>query len=519
MGSRPRGSLRWGGSLTRLGFLLDSDSCIGCHACTVACKSEHDVPLGVNRTWVKYIETGEFPNVSRHFSVMRCNQCEDAPCMEICPTSALFRADNGVVDFDDSRCIGCKGCMNACPYDAIYINPETNTANKCNFCNHRVEVGLEPACVVVCPTHAIGVVDFEDADNEAHKIIARDDVAVRSPEQGTNPQVFYRGADQASLDPLRTAIRPDGLIWADVTPGHPTPPVGDDGGVVARTTYTTPHDRTWAGKVSSYLVTKAIAAGVMLVSALLVPLGHSTEQASVGVVPPMIAGVFLAITGGLLVADLKQPKRFFYIITMGNSRSWLVRGTYVLAAFSVGLALWWVAGLADADAMLRVLAIPVALLAASTAGYTAFLLAQCEGRDLWQGPLLLPMLLAQAAAAGGATYLVMDLFMDLVEVTAVRWVTLGGVAAMMAIVLIELTGSHSRHVEMALHTMTKGEHRSRFWIGVIMGMVIPLATLTVVLGTDMENPVLAALAGLAVGAGMWFYEDSYVRAGQSVPLS
>ncbi|MEL7158065.1 MAG: 4Fe-4S dicluster domain-containing protein, partial [Actinomycetota bacterium] len=125
--------------MTRLGFLLDSDSCIGCHACTVACKSEHDVPLGVNRTWVKYIETGSFPNVSRHFSVMRCNQCDDAPCMTICPTNALYRADNGVVDFNDDNCIGCKGCMNACPYDAIYINPETNTAHKCNFCNHRIE--------------------------------------------------------------------------------------------------------------------------------------------------------------------------------------------------------------------------------------------------------------------------------------------------------------------------------------------------------------------------------------------
>ena len=89
------------GGVTRLGFLLDSDSCIGCHACTVACKSEHDVPLGVNRTWVKYIETGTFPDVARKFSVMRCNQCDDAPCMAICPTSALYRADNGVVDFQD----------------------------------------------------------------------------------------------------------------------------------------------------------------------------------------------------------------------------------------------------------------------------------------------------------------------------------------------------------------------------------------------------------------------------------
>ncbi len=72
-------------SMTRMGFLLDSDNCIGCHACTVACKSEHDVPLGVNRTWVKYIETGTFPDVARKFNVMRCNQCDDAPCMDDLP--------------------------------------------------------------------------------------------------------------------------------------------------------------------------------------------------------------------------------------------------------------------------------------------------------------------------------------------------------------------------------------------------------------------------------------------------
>jgi len=505
--------------MTRLGFLLDSDSCIGCHACTVACKSEHDVPLGVNRTWLKYIETGSFPDTSRHFSVMRCNHCDDAPCMTICPTSALFRADNGVVDFDDGICIGCKGCMNACPYDAIYINPETNTANKCNFCNHRVEVGLEPSCVVVCPTHAIKVVDFDDPDSEARRIIGREDVAVRSPEQGTNPKVYYRGAHQAALDPLRSAIPSDGLIWADTTPSHSTPPISDDRGVVARTTYTTAHHMTWKAKVSGYLVTKAIAAGVMLVAALMVLLGHAGEQAAVGVVPPMIAGGFLAVTGALLVADLKQPRRFHYLLTKGNRSSWLVKGAYVLSAYALGLGLWWLGGIGGADGLITWLAVPVAILAAATAGYTAFLFAQCEGRDLWQSELVLPMLLAQAVSAGGSSYLLLDLVMEVPEVTAVRWATLGGLAAMALVLAIELTGRHTRHVEMALHSLTKGAYRSRFLTGVVLGMVAPAAVLIVALATGATNPVLPALGGLAVLAGMWSYEDGYIRAGQSVPLS
>ncbi len=503
--------------MTRLGFLLDSDSCIGCHACTVACKSEHDVPLGVNRTWVKYIETGSFPNVSRHFSVMRCNQCEDAPCMSICPTNALFRADNGVVDFNDDNCIGCKGCMNACPYDALYINPETNTANKCNFCNHRIEQNLEPSCVVVCPTHAIKVLDLDDPLNEATKIVARDDVAVRAPEQGTNPKVYYRGADQASLNPLRTAIANDGLIWADTTPAHPTVPA-DAHGVVARTTYTTAHQMTWKEKVSGYLVTKAVAAGVMLVAALLVLMGHSGEQAAVGVVPPMVAGVFLAITGVLLVTDLKQPGRFHYLITRGSWESWLVKGAYILGAFALVLAAWWVAGLGDMHRTIEVLAIPAAVLAAGTAGYTAFLFGQCEGRDLWQSPLLLPTLLAQAVTAGGAAYSIMDLFMDVPEPTAVRWALLGGALATALLIALEITSSGTPHVEAAVHQMTKGAYRTKFLVGVILGLLIPAALIIISLAVDADA-ALPAVAGLAALVGMWAYEDSFVRAGQSVPLS
>jgi Fe-S-cluster-containing dehydrogenase component len=149
----------------RLGFLLNQETCIGCHACTVACKSEHGVPVGAFRTWVKHIERGTFPDVRRHFSVMRCNHCDDAPCMEICPTKALFRRKDGVVDFDRDACIGCKSCLQACPYDALYIDPESNTAAKCNFCAHRLDAGLEPACVIVCPVQAIGVGDLDDPNS------------------------------------------------------------------------------------------------------------------------------------------------------------------------------------------------------------------------------------------------------------------------------------------------------------------------------------------------------------------
>ena len=504
--------------MTRLGFLLDSDSCIGCHACTVACKSEHDVPLGVNRTWVKYIETGNFPDVNRHFSVMRCNHCDDAPCITICPTGALFRAANGVVDFDDSNCIGCKGCMNACPYDAIYINPATNTANKCNFCNHRIEQGLEPSCVVVCPTHAIKVADLDDPNDATTRLIARSDTAVRAPEQQTLPKVYYLGADQASLDPLRTAIAADGMIWADTTPEHPTAEP-DGHGVVARTTYTTSHQMTWKAKVSSYLVTKAIAAGVMVVAALLALLGHSGSQAAVGVVPPLVAGFFLAVTGVLLVWDLKRPERFYYLLTRSNRRSWLVKGAWVLGAFAAVCGAWFAAGVAGSPGAVQALAVPAMLLAAATAGYTAFLFGQCEGRDLWQTPLLLPTLLAQASVAGGAAYAVADLAMEVPEPAVARWMMLGGIGACALLIAAEVVSRGTAHIEAAVAAMTRGRYARRFWVGgVIVGLVLP-GTATAAALVAGTGAALPALAGLAAVCGMWFYEDSFVRAGQSVPLS
>ena len=511
--------------VTKLGFLLDSDNCIGCHACTVACKSEHDVPLGVNRTWVKYIETGEFPDVARKFNVMRCNQCEDAPCMTICPTSALFRSDNGVVDFQDDDCIGCKSCMNACPYDALYINPETNTAHKCNMCNHRLEQDLEPSCQIVCPTEAIIIGDLDDPTSKISQMISRNDVAVRAPEQNTKPKVFYKGADQAALDPTRTAIANDGMIWADTTNEHPSVPVTigkkptDMDGVVARTAYTTKHTPTWGQMVSGYLVTKAIAGGTMLIAALMVLLGHADEQWPVGIIAPVIGLVFLAITGALLVFDLKQPGRFYYLLTKGNWSSWLVKGAYVLMAFALVSVVWFIAGVLQAEGLLEILAIPAAITGLATAGYTAFLFAQCEGRDLWQTPLLLPMLLARAVTAGAATWLIVNLFFSVPSVDAVYWSLIGGVVAVMALSWMETVSHGSRHVEIAVHNMVKGEHGSLFWGGLIMGCLIPFILAVVAVASSSDLTVLGALAGLLALVGMFLSETAFVRAGQSVPLS
>ena len=184
------------------GFAIDLRKCIGCHACTIACKAEHDIPVGVNRCWVKTVEKGTFPDTRRFFLPVLCNQCDDAPCMTICPTNALFKRPDGIVDLHGDSCIGCRACMVACPYDQLFIDPNTHTAEKCNFCANRVEKNLQPSCVIVCPTECRVFGDLDDPQSELSKLIRNEPTMVRKPEKNTGAKVFYIGAEDAAIEPL-----------------------------------------------------------------------------------------------------------------------------------------------------------------------------------------------------------------------------------------------------------------------------------------------------------------------------
>ena len=282
----------------RWGFVLDQDACIGCHACTVACKAENDVPLGAFRTWVKWIEHGQFPDTQRSAAVLRCNHCEDAPCITICPTIALHKREDGIVDLDADRCIGCASCLQACPYDAIYIDPREGTAAKCHFCAHRLEVDLAPACVSVCPEQAINVVDL-DAEGIRQELSARG-ATVRKADRGTKPQTFYLGADPLALDPLAV----DGtrtLSHAEVPDPMPAP-----GNTQARAVYDVPRVRQWGGRIAAYMVTKAIASGALLAAAI-APWSDKLNSVAMG----WTSILFTVLTILLLIGDLHQPRRFF----------------------------------------------------------------------------------------------------------------------------------------------------------------------------------------------------------------
>jgi len=219
--SRP---LRWA-------FLVDTYKCIGCGYCVKACKLENEIPFeaDVSRTWVeRYVVTkegevfadapkearygfitsrvdlgmGKFKDIPQDridkafFVPKLCNQCDKPPCVQVCPVGATYQAADGVVLVDRTWCIGCGYCIMACPYGMRFFHPQFHVAEKCNFCYHRINKGMRPACVLACPEGARRIGNIKDPDDPVAKVIMTQRVTIHKPEYGTNPQVYYIGLSE-----------------------------------------------------------------------------------------------------------------------------------------------------------------------------------------------------------------------------------------------------------------------------------------------------------------------------------
>jgi tetrathionate reductase subunit B len=218
-------------SKVRWVFLVDTYKCVGCGLCVKACKLENETPYdsSVTRTWVeRYVITkdgnfhadtpkgardgfttskidlneGKFQDIKNediekaYFVPKLCNQCENPPCVQVCPVGATYQTPDGVVLVDRTWCIGCGYCIMGCPYGVRFFHPVYHTAEKCNFCYHRINKGLKTACVQACPFGARQIGNIKDPNDPVTKIIMTERVGVLKEEYGTKPQVFYIGLDK-----------------------------------------------------------------------------------------------------------------------------------------------------------------------------------------------------------------------------------------------------------------------------------------------------------------------------------
>ena len=198
--------------MSKYGMIVDIQKCIGCNACTIACKVEHNTPNDMHYTQVLEHEVGVFPNSKRNFLPALCNHCEIPPCVPVCPTKASYTREDGIVLIDHDRCIGCGACILACPYDqrskvedertvfhdgtTIFTNnanaaPPKGVATKCDFCYHRVDRGDVPACVETCPTSARIFGEWDGGEKPLRELAAKYNAKGLLPEKGTEPNVLY----------------------------------------------------------------------------------------------------------------------------------------------------------------------------------------------------------------------------------------------------------------------------------------------------------------------------------------
>lgn len=247
--------------MARLGMVIDLKRCIGCNACTIACKQEKGTPEGVNFARVITREMGSYPNTKRTYLPQLCNHCSQAACETACPTGATYTREDGIVMVDSDACIGCRACAVACPYghrhflennalsasynqngdltpyqEKKYEKFQEGTVVKCDLCAPRVDQGREPACVVTCPTEARIFGDWEEDDSLLKSLVEERDGEPMLPDAGTEPNVYYLPDEEVNVPvkedsetapgekrPALSALRQNGASGTPSAPSHSEP--------------------------------------------------------------------------------------------------------------------------------------------------------------------------------------------------------------------------------------------------------------------------------------------------------
>ncbi|MCC6653183.1 MAG: 4Fe-4S dicluster domain-containing protein [Candidatus Eisenbacteria bacterium] len=195
--------------MARYAMLTDLRKCVGCEACTAACNAEWSVPAGKARTNVRKTPVkGRFPELSSSVYVAQCNHCDKPTCISVCPADATFKNADGIVQIDRDLCIGCGNCVEACPYDARYMDPVADVADKCDFCAPRIARGEMPVCVTTCTAHAKFFGDLDDPSSEIHRMIKAGKARrIETAAIAIGPNAYFIGKP-AQLDLVQSTFPP-----------------------------------------------------------------------------------------------------------------------------------------------------------------------------------------------------------------------------------------------------------------------------------------------------------------------
>ncbi len=176
--------------MARYGLLIDASKCTGCNACVLACQTHNGLSPEMTYNRLESLERGTYPNVGVEILPMQCMHCDNAPCVSVCPTQASYKREDGIVAIDYDKCIGCKYCMTACPYDARKLN-EDRVPEKCRWCPEYLELGLQPPCAATCMNEVRVFGDLENPNSKISKLLAKHETYQLLPEKGTQPRIFY----------------------------------------------------------------------------------------------------------------------------------------------------------------------------------------------------------------------------------------------------------------------------------------------------------------------------------------
>ncbi len=447
--------------------------------------------------------------------------------------------------------------MQACPYDALYIDPNTHTAAKCNYCAHRIDVGLEPACVNVCPTQAIISGDLDNPESRISKLKKEQTVSARLIEKGTRPALYYIDADADSLNPL-AADSSDSFMWSQQSSGvghfaheasgdteHALERLGrllsfgetssrlakSDAATDSRRarkllgsltseprrTYDAPQKGIlWGWQVSGYLWTKSISAGVIVAVMLARLFSSDFVSQSLEIFATLVGLVFLGLTGGLLVWDLDRPTRFLYVLLRPQWRSWLVRGAYIITAYSFLLVVnLGLVKFAENSWPHRLLVIPLLVTALLTAVYTAFLFAQARGREFWQSRTV-PLHMVTHAIICGSAFLGLFAWNWNTEFCSfLRYLLIITSILHLTMTLFDMFLPHAdRETAAVVASIVNGRYRRLFWlVSVLTGVLVPVAFMFWLPNNLIFIPSFLFLLGVFASQHIW------VRAPQQIPLS